>query len=132
MSKLRKLWNDFSVRLDMKKLLIAGFPYILFGYLFNKLAWLYRMSMAADMLGKLMDVAEHFVFESVYFNPLAKGEEGKAEDLVCQLFDYYMHHTDKLPSEYQDILMREGAQRAVVDYIAGMTDTYAVVSCLFL
>ena len=67
-----------------------------------------------------------FMFESVYFNPLAKGEEGKAEDLVCQLFDYYVHHTDKLPPEYQDILIREGVQRAVVDYIAGMTDSYAV------
>ena len=67
-----------------------------------------------------------FMFQAVYFNPLAKGEEGKAEDMVCQLFDYYMNHTDKLPGEYQDILVREGAQRAVVDYIAGMTDTYAV------
>uniref|UniRef100_UPI0040579497 VirD4-like conjugal transfer protein, CD1115 family n=1 Tax=Agathobacter sp. TaxID=2021311 RepID=UPI0040579497 len=67
MSKLRKLWDDFSCRLDMKKLLIAGFPYILFGYLFNKLAWLYRMSMAADMLGKLMDVVEHFA--EAFYNP---------------------------------------------------------------
>ena len=67
-----------------------------------------------------------FMFQAVYFNPLAKGEEGKAEDMVCPLFDYYMNHTDKLPGEYQDILVREGAQRAVVDYIAGMTDTYAV------
>ena len=77
-------------------------------------------------VAKAMADLKAFMFESVYFNPLAKGEEGKAEDLVCQLFDYYMHHTDKLPAEYQDILMREGAQRAVVDYIAGMTDTYAV------
>ena len=67
MSKLRKLWDDFSCRLDMKKLLIAGFPYILFGYLFNKLAWLYRMSMAVDMLGKLMEVAERFV--EAFYNP---------------------------------------------------------------
>ena len=37
-----------------------------------------------------------------------------------------MKNTDKLPGEYQDILVREGAQRAVIDYIAGMTDNYAV------
>ena len=60
MSKLRKLWEDFSGRLDMKKLLIASLPYILFGYLFNKLSWLYHMSMATDMLGKLMEVMERF------------------------------------------------------------------------
>ena len=67
-----------------------------------------------------------FMFQSVYFNPLAKGEEGKAEDMICLLFEYYCKHTDKLPPEYQDILLREGVQRAVLDYIAGMTDTYAV------
>jgi dGTPase len=67
-----------------------------------------------------------FMFQSVYFNPLAKGEEGKAEDMICLLFEYYVKHTDALPSEYQDILVREGAERAVTDYIAGMTDTYAV------
>ncbi len=67
-----------------------------------------------------------FMFESVYFNPLAKGEEGKAEDMICLLFEYYCKHTDKLPPEYQEILLREGVHRAVLDYIAGMTDTYAV------
>ncbi len=77
-------------------------------------------------VAEAMAELKKFMFESVYFNPIAKGQEGKAEDMVCQLFDYYMKHTDKLPGEYQDILVREGAQRAVVDYIAGMTDTYAV------
>ena len=67
-----------------------------------------------------------FMFESVYFNPRAKGEEGKAEDMICLLFEYYCKHSDKLPPEYQDILLREGVHRAVLDYIAGMTDTYAV------
>ena len=38
--------------------------------------------------------------------------------LICLLYEYYYKHTDKLPSEYQDILMREGRQRAVLDYIA--------------
>ena len=39
---------------------------------------------------------------------MAKGEEGKAEDMICLLFDYYAKHTDKLPPEYQDILVRRG------------------------
>ena len=88
----------------------------------------------SETVGKAMAELRAFMFQSVYLNPKAKGEEGKAEDMVCQLFDYYMNHTDKLPGEYQDILVREGAQRAVVDYIAGMTDTYAVekFSSLFI
>ena len=36
-----------------------------------------------------------------------------------------LKHEDKLPPEYQEILMREGKERAALDYIAGMTDTYA-------
>ena len=80
----------------------------------------------SEPVAKAMADLKQFMFDSVYFNPLAKGEEGKAEDMICILFDYYMKHTDVLPAEYQDILVREGAERAVTDYIAGMTDTYAV------
>ena len=77
-------------------------------------------------IAQAMAELKEFMFQAVYFNPLAKGEEGKAEDMICLLYEYYYKHTDKLAPEYQDILVREGAQRAVLDYIAGMTDTYAV------
>ena len=80
----------------------------------------------SEPIAKAMAELKEFMFQSVYFNPLAKGEEGKAEDMICLLFDYYIRHTDELPPEYQDILVREGEERAVVDYVAGMTDTYAV------
>ena len=80
----------------------------------------------SEPIAKAMAELKEFMFQSVYFNPLAKGEEGKAEDMICLLFDYYIKHTDELPPEYQDILVREGEERAVVDYVAGMTDTYAV------
>ena len=85
-------------------------------------------------VGRAMAELKAFMFESVYFNPAAKGEEGKAEDMICLLYEYYDKHTDKLPPEYQDILLREGKERAVLDYIAGMTDTYAVgqFSSLFI
>ena len=85
-------------------------------------------------VAKAMAELKEFMFRSVYFNPLAKGEEGKAEDMICLLYEYYCRHEDKLPPEYQDILVREGRERAVLDYIAGMTDTYAVerFSSLFI
>ena len=88
----------------------------------------------SPVVAKAMAELKEFMFRSVYFNPLAKGEEGKAEDMICLLYEYYYKHTDKLPPEYQDILVREGTQRAVLDYIAGMTDTYAVeqFSSLFI
>lgn len=67
-----------------------------------------------------------FMFASVYTNPMAKGEEGKAQELIRRLFDHYLAHMDALPVEYLDIMEKEGKERAVCDYIAGMTDAYAV------
>lgn len=69
-----------------------------------------------------------FMFENVYKNPKAKGEEVKAINMITNLYEYYMKHIEALPAEY--LLMKEekGIEEAqiVCDYIAGMTDTYAV------
>ncbi len=67
-----------------------------------------------------------FMFEFVYRNPVAKGEEGRAQDILRRLFDHYRAEPDELPGEYQEIRVREGEDRAVCDYIAGMSDKYAV------
>lgn len=67
-----------------------------------------------------------FMFRSVYLNPMAKGEEGKAQKLIYSLFEYFIKHPEKLSEEFQDIWQKEGRERAVCDYIAGMTDAYAV------
>ena len=73
-----------------------------------------------------MHQLREFMFEYVYRNPVAKGEEGKAQDMIRRLFEYYQGHPDELPAEFQEIRAREGVDRAVCDYIAGMTDKYAV------
>ncbi len=73
-----------------------------------------------------MSELREFMFDSVYRNPIAKGEEGKAQDMLRRLFDYYKGDPDKLPDEFQEIRLQEGVERAVCDYIAGMTDKYAV------
>lgn len=73
----------------------------------------------------MMELRE-FMFESVYRNPVAKGEEGKAQDMLCRLFEFYRANPDELPGEFQEIRAMEGVERAVCDYIAGMTDKYAV------
>ena len=57
---------------------------------------------------------------------MAKGEEGKAQEMIRSLFAYYQRHPDDLPSDFQDIRARDGVDRAVCDYIAGMTDPFAV------
>ena len=67
-----------------------------------------------------------FMFEQVYKNPAAKSEEGKAEEIIKTLYRYFVSRPEQLPCFYRGIAEKEGAERAVCDYIAGMTDRYAV------
>ncbi|MCU6748582.1 MULTISPECIES: deoxyguanosinetriphosphate triphosphohydrolase [Lachnospiraceae] len=69
-----------------------------------------------------------FMFENVYMNPKAKGEEDKAVHMIEQLYEYYIRHLDTLPRQFLDALSYTDSSREqiVCDYIAGMTDLYAV------
>ena len=67
-----------------------------------------------------------FLFEKVYRNPVAKGEESKAKEMLHRLYEYYYAHPEALPEDFQPQLSFEGMGRTVCDYIAGMTDNYAV------
>ena len=72
------------------------------------------------------DILHEFMFDRVYTNPVCKGEEKKAISMILQLFSFFVEHPDELPNEYISIAWQEGAQRAAADYIAGMTDGYAL------
>jgi dGTPase len=69
-----------------------------------------------------------YMFQSVYMNKKAKAQEEQAERMVEMLFDYYMKHLELLPEEYLLRMkqMDEQPYRIVCDYVAGMTDRYAV------
>ena len=79
-----------------------------------------------DEVGEAMLALKDFMFANVYTNPLAKGEEGKAQEMLRMLFGYYCENPDELPADFQNIRMEEGVERAVCDYVAGMTDPFAV------
>ena len=68
-----------------------------------------------------------FMFENVYRNPVAKKEEGKAIHMITNLYEFYIKNPEFLPEQSQNMLKKgEELSRVVCDYIAGMTDTYAV------
>ena len=67
-----------------------------------------------------------FMFERVYRNPIAKGQESKAKDMLKQMFAFYISHPEALPEDFQPQMSFDGLERTVCDYIAGMTDKYAV------
>ena len=69
-----------------------------------------------------------YMFENLYLNPLPKREDHKAKRMLADLFHYYMAHPQELPEEYSLMmeLRGESIERVVCDYIAGMTDIYAI------
>lgn len=82
-----------------------------------------RMS---DEVQKAHDVLRAYMFDNVYKNSIAKAEEAKAKALIEKLYCYFLKNPDKLPEEYKKIMARFDKERAVCDYVAGMTDIYAV------
>ena len=68
-----------------------------------------------------------FMYENVYRNPAARGEEEKAVHLLQRLYDYYSSHPELMSQEYISLIRDRGEkkERVVCDYIAGMTDSYA-------
>ncbi|MBR3382401.1 MAG: deoxyguanosinetriphosphate triphosphohydrolase [Clostridia bacterium] len=81
--------------------------------------------MSEDMwreFNKLRD----FLFENLYFNPVAKAEEGKAEGVIRALWYHYLDHVDDIPEEFKANIPYDGIERCVADHIACMTDRYAI------
>ena len=72
------------------------------------------------------EALHEFMFHSVYRNPYAKAEEQKVPLLVRRLYEYFKEQPRKMPPELQKIAQEESTDRAVCDYIAGMTDPFAV------
>ncbi len=69
-----------------------------------------------------------FMFDNVYYNPIAKHEEGRAMGLIQSLYEYYEKHIGQMPEEYIDLIEKRGEprERVVCDYISGMTDQYSI------
>ena len=81
----------------------------------------------SEEIGGAMQDLRKFMFQKVYTNPAAIGEEAKAERLLCELYAHYMGHIEILPEQYQRMHSEgEKKERVVCDYISGMTDQYAV------
>ncbi len=80
----------------------------------------------SEQVEKALHQLREFMFERVYRNPIAKGEETKAREMLKRLYEYYYNHPEALPEDFQPQMSLEGMERTVCDYIAGMTDNYAV------
>lgn len=77
------------------------------------------------------DELKEFLWEKVYQGSAAKREEGKCKKVISFLFHYFIQHPREVPELFFSASPESGdsAQRAraVCDYIAGMTDRYALI-----
>ena len=84
-----------------------------------------QVDISADMR-EVWDLFHSFMYENVYYNPIAKGEESKVENILRGIWEYYCKNPDKLPEDFRTNIDRDGLERAVTDYVSGMTDDYAM------
>lgn len=69
-----------------------------------------------------------FLYQTVYWRSEAKAEDEKVRFIIETLYTHFMRHPEELPAELMAIIERRGepVEQAVIDYIAGMTDRYAL------
>ena len=67
-----------------------------------------------------------FMYATVYVDKTAKREEQKVDKVIGELYDYYLNHVDRMSNFYIQLAYQEGGERAVTDYISGMSDEFAI------
>ncbi|MCL2086187.1 MAG: deoxyguanosinetriphosphate triphosphohydrolase [Oscillospiraceae bacterium] len=75
---------------------------------------------------KAHDLLRNFMFDRVYNNEIVNAEKKKSEFVIERLFEYYLKNIDKMPALYKTLSVEYGKQRAVCDFISGMSDDYAI------
>ncbi len=115
----RVLGNNHSTRIDtMVKSLVSG-------TMKNFENGIAALCMDDDVEEATLGLRE-FMFENVYINSKAKKEEGKACELLARMYEYFSKNPDRMPEDNKRYLDEFGVDRVVADYIAGMTDRYAL------
>ena len=84
-----------------------------------------QVTMSGEVL-EATNALRKYMFENVYLAGPAKTEDEKAQGVLWELLQYFEAHPDRMPAEHQRIAAQEETKRAVADYIAGMTDGYAL------
>lgn len=68
--------------------------------------------------------AKEFLYSNLYYSPDLKLNKVRAEQMVEDLFNFWMQHPEELPTSYQNKAESEPLARVVCDYLAGMTDGF--------
>lgn len=82
--------------------------------------------LSSEAVQQATDTMRVFLFRNVYQDSWRSDEEKKCDFIIKELFRYFMDDPEKMPSEFRQIAQEEGSPRAVTDFIASMTDRYAI------
>jgi len=119
-SAVRVLGHSSSQRINTLVCDIVGFS----------LAAMDNVSLRKPSIGMSPEVLQaanrlrEFLFRKVYNAALASKETEKAREVIRTIYSYFLKHGDKLPEEYA--VREDSVERKVTDYVAGMTDQYAL------
>lgn len=80
----------------------------------------------SEPYGSLMNDLRTFMFQRVYTHPIAKSEDDKVMQMIAFLYTHFCHNPDSIPGEYRKYIETDGVSRVAADYIAGMTDRFAI------
>jgi dGTPase len=67
-----------------------------------------------------------YLYQNLYYNPVVHGPNQRAVKMLGELFRYLLEHPKEMGLATRRRIRREGLERAVCDYLAGMTDRYAM------
>ena len=79
----------------------------------------------SEEIGKAMLRLRKFMFDRVYLGPEARSEHERVQRTLRGLFEHYLEHPELVGADADG---EEGEVQAVTDYVAGMTDRYAIAS----
>jgi dGTPase len=67
-----------------------------------------------------------FLYQNLYYSPKLRPDKEQAEQVISELFEFFLRSPRDLPASYQEKLEQEPLYRIVCDYIAGMTDNFVL------
>jgi dGTPase len=80
----------------------------------------------SESFNKKKDQLSEFLFNNLYRHPRVIRMSDKADRFIKQLFDVYIHNTNLLPTDKQSMIKKDTMHTVICDYIAGMTDRFAL------
>ena len=70
---------------------------------------------------------KRYLYDTLYTCPALELEHTKAEEVITELFEFWVSAPEELPESYVDDVKAEGLARVVADYLAGMTDNFILL-----